>query len=229
MNSRKSMNKLLVSVALISGAFLFAGCTSVGNSNSNVSNVNARISAVNENVNTSASNTNSVTKESNKKDMDTGKMEKKAVIKTNKGVMEIGLYTEKAPITTQNFIDLIEKDFYNGLIFHRVIKDFMIQGGDPDGVGTGGPGYKIEDEFDPALSHSKKGVLSMANSGPNTGGSQFFVTLIETPWLDGKHAVFGEVISGIEVLEAIGATETGFQDKPAEDIIMESVTVEDNA
>lgn len=158
---------------------------------------------------------------------DRGKKEKKAIISTNLGVMEIALYTEKAPITTQNFIDLSEKGFYNGLIFHRIIDGFMIQGGDPKGNGTGGPGYTIEDEFDPALTHNKKGILSMANAGPGTGGSQFFITLVPTEYLNGRHAVFGEVVAGMDVLEKIGKVETNASDKPLEDVVMESVTIED--
>ena len=150
---------------------------------------------------------------------------KTAVFETNKGTFEIELFTEKAPITTKNFIDLTEKGFYNGLIFHRVIDGFMIQGGDPDGRGTGGPGYTIDDEFHPDLRHDTEGILSMANSGPNTGGSQFFITLAPTPWLDGKHAVFGKVTRGMNVVKAIGKVEKGAMDKPVEDIIMNKITI----
>ena len=128
---------------------------------------------------------------------------KTAVFETNKGTFDIELFTDKAPITTQNFIDLTNKEFYNGLIFHRVIDGFMIQGGDPEGRGSGGPGYTIEDEFHPDLKHDSEGILSMANAGPNTGGSQFFITLAPTPWLDGKHAVFGKVREGMNVVESI--------------------------
>ena len=152
-------------------------------------------------------------------------MSKTAVFETSKGTFEIELYTGKAPITTKNFIDLVEKGFYDGLIFHRVIAGFMLQGGDPEGKGTGGPGYEIEDEFHPDLKHDSEGILSMANSGPNTGGSQFFITLAATPWLDGKHAVFGNVISGLGVVKAIGDVETGFQDKPAEDVVIKKITI----
>ncbi len=152
-------------------------------------------------------------------------MNRYAVIKTNMGTMKLELFEDKAPITTKNFIDLAEKEFYNGVIFHRVIKNFMIQGGDPDGIGTGGPGYSIKDEFHPDLKHDSKGILSMANSGPDSGGSQFFITLAATPWLDGKHAVFGKVVEGEDVLDAIGVTETGARDKPVTDVVMESVTI----
>ena len=153
-------------------------------------------------------------------------METIVKIETNKGIMKFKLYDEQAPITTDNFKKLINEGYYDGIIFHRVIKDFMIQGGDPTGTGTGGPGYAIQDEFSPELKHSKKGILSMANSGPNTGGSQFFITLIPTAWLDNKHAVFGELIEGEDVLDAIGSTETGSGDRPIEDVTMLKVTIE---
>ena len=118
-----------------------------------------------------------------------------AVFKTNKGTFEVELFEDKAPVTTKNFIDLAEKGFYDGLIFHRIIDGFMIQGGDPNGDGTGGPGYHIPDEFDPELRHDDEGILSMANAGPNTGGSQFFITTVPTEWLNGNHTIFGEVVS----------------------------------
>ncbi|MBR9990075.1 MAG: peptidylprolyl isomerase [Gemmatimonadetes bacterium] len=148
-----------------------------------------------------------------------------AKFKTTQGDFSIELFEDRAPITTKNFIDLVEKGYYDGLIFHRVIKDFMIQGGCPQGTGTGGPGYKIADEFHPGLRHDAAGVLSMANAGPNTGGSQFFITLAATPWLDGKHAVFGKVTSGMDVVEKIGKVSTDSGDRPAEPISMD-VTVE---
>jgi peptidyl-prolyl cis-trans isomerase B (cyclophilin B) len=119
----------------------------------------------------------------------------KAIIKTNKGDISLTLFDELTPITVANFVNLAQKGFYNGLKFHRVIKEFMIQGGCPQGTGTGGPGYKFQDEFNPQLRHDKPGKLSMANAGPNTNGSQFFITHVPTPWLDGKHSIFGEVIS----------------------------------
>lgn len=144
---------------------------------------------------------------------------------TNMGEFDIELFEDKVPETTKNFIDLTEKGFYNGLIFHRVIADFMIQGGDPNGNGTGGPGYTIKDEFHKELRHDSEGVLSMANAGPNTGGSQFFITLVKTPWLDGHHAVFGKVVKGIEVIRKIGVVDTDFRDKPLKDVVMESVKI----
>ncbi len=139
-------------------------------------------------------------------------------LETNMGVMKIKLYDDKAPKTVKNFKDLVQKGFYDGTIFHRVIKNFMIQGGDPTGTGTGGPGYEIPDEFGAGLKHSKKGILSMANAGPNSGGSQFFITLAATPWLDGKHAIFGELTEGMEVLDKIGSTPTDAGDRPKAEV-----------
>ncbi len=124
-------------------------------------------------------------------------------IVTSKGTIQGELFADKVPLTTANFINLVERGYYNGLAFHRVIKDFMVQTGDPQGNGTGGPGYTFTDEFDSSLKHSKPGIFSMANRGPNTNGSQFFITHKETPWLDGKHSVFGQVTSGQEVVNAI--------------------------
>lgn len=149
-----------------------------------------------------------------------------AKFETSKGDFKIELYEDKAPITTKNFTDLVNKNFYNGLIFHRVIPGFMIQGGDPKGNGTGGPDYKIPDEFHPDLKHDAVGILSMANAGPNTGGSQFFITLAPTPWLDKKHAVFGKVIAGLDVVQTIGKVKTGAMDKPAEDVVIKKITIE---
>jgi cyclophilin family peptidyl-prolyl cis-trans isomerase len=144
------------------------------------------------------------------------------------GTFKVELFSDLAPKTVQNFIDLAEKGFYNGVIFHRVIDKFMIQGGDPTGTGRGGPGYAILDEFGPGLKHDKPGILSMANAGPNTGGSQFFVTLVPTPWLDGKHAIFGAVVEGMDVVEAIGKTKVDSSDKPVADVVIESLTIAGN-
>lgn len=127
----------------------------------------------------------------------------KILIKTNKGDIATTIFASKVPTTAANFLNLAKKGYYNGLTFHRVIKDFMIQGGDPTGTGSGGPGYKFEDEIVPGLKHSKPGILSMANAGPGTNGSQFFITHVATPWLDGKHTVFGEVTDGQAVVDAI--------------------------
>ena len=144
------------------------------------------------------------------------------------GDFKIELYSDLAPNTVKNFTDLAQKNFYDGVIFHRVIDDFMIQGGDPTGTGRGGPGYTIPDEFGEGLKHNAPGILSMANAGPDTGGSQFFITLVPTPWLDGHHAIFGHVIEGMNVVEAIGHTKTNKQDnRPVKDVIIEKITIEE--
>jgi cyclophilin family peptidyl-prolyl cis-trans isomerase len=127
----------------------------------------------------------------------------KASIETDKGSMVLELFADKTPKTVNNFVFLAREGFYNGTIFHRVIADFMVQGGDPTGTGRGGPGYRFADEFHPSLKHDKPGILSMANAGPGTNGSQFFITHIPTPWLDGKHSVFGEISEGMDVLMSI--------------------------
>jgi len=161
---------------------------------------------------------------------------------TSEGNFTIQLFEEQAPKTVANFAGLAEgtkewtdprsgkkvkTPYYNGTIFHRVIKDFMIQGGDPLGQGTGGPGYNFEDEFHPTLRHGKAGILSMANRGPNTNGGQFFITLEQTPWLDNKHTVFGEVVSGMDVITKIGSTSTSKPgDRPLKPITIDSVTIE---
>lgn len=144
---------------------------------------------------------------------------------TNKGVFVAEMFEDKAPLTTKNFIELVEKGFYDGVIFHRVIDGFMIQGGDPTGTGMGGPGYKIKDEFGEGLKHDDEGILSMANAGPNTGGSQFFITLAPTPWLNGHHAIFGKVVEGMDVVRLIGVVPTDFRDRPREAVTMEKVEV----
>jgi len=146
----------------------------------------------------------------------------KATIKTNKGEISLRLFADLTPITVANFVNLARRGFYNGLKFHRVIEDFMIQGGCPYGTGTGGPGYKFEDEFVPELKHDKPGILSMANSGPNTNGSQFFITHIPTPWLDGKHSVFGEVL-GPQDQDAVNSIE---QNDVIEEIAIEGDTAD---
>ena len=153
-----------------------------------------------------------------------------AVIKTNMGTIEIELFAKETPKTVENFAGLANKDYYNGVIFHRVIENFMIQGGDPTGTGRGGDSFwggKFADEIVPALKHDVPGVLSMANAGPNTNGSQFFITLVATPWLDGKHTVFGKVIAGMDVVSAIGKVATSKPgDNPLKDVVMETVTIE---
>ena len=163
---------------------------------------------------------------------------------TNLGTFIAEMFEDKAPLTTKNFIDLTEKGYYDGLIFHRVIDGFMIQGGcpnvrfeDPQDLskkpvikgmpGTGGPGYQIDDEFGEGLKHDDEGILSMANAGPNTGGSQFFVTLAPTPWLDGKHAIFGKVVEGMDVVRDIGHIPVGPRDMPQYIILLKKVEVVD--
>jgi peptidyl-prolyl cis-trans isomerase A (cyclophilin A) len=152
-----------------------------------------------------------------------------ARVVTNHGEFRIELFEDRAPVTTSNFIDLAARKYYDGVIFHRIIDGFMIQGGDPTGTGRGGPGYSIKDEFHPELKHTSEGLLSMANAGPNTGGSQFFITLNATPWLDGKHAIFGKVVDGLDVVQKIGKVKTGPGDRPVENVVMESVTIEGEA
>lgn len=152
-------------------------------------------------------------------------MNRKVYFHTNLGDFTAELFEDKAPKTAGNFLELVEKGFYDGVIFHRVIDDFMIQGGDPTGTGMGGPGYTIDDEFGPGLAHSSEGILSMANAGPNTGGSQFFITLVPTPWLDGHHAIFGKITEGMDVVHKIGSTPTDFADRPLEDVVMEKVEI----
>ena len=151
----------------------------------------------------------------------------KATIETSKGKIVIELYKDKAPKTVENFVTLTKKGFYNGIIFHRVIPGFMVQTGDPTGTGRGGPGYSFADEFAPDLHHEGPGMVSMANAGPNTNGSQFFITLAATPWLDGKHAIFGHVIEGQNVVEQIVAVQRDANDKPLEDIVMKQVTIQE--
>ena len=150
----------------------------------------------------------------------------KARIETDKGAMVIELYADKAPKTVNNFVFLSREGFYDGIIFHRVIKDFMAQGGDPTGKGTGGPGYRFADEFHSSLKHDKPGRLSMANAGPGTNGSQFFITHVPTPWLDNKHTIFGQVVEGMDVLMSIPPRDPMNANAPAVKII--KVTIEES-
>lgn len=156
-----------------------------------------------------------------------------AVFNTTMGDFEIELFHKEAPETVWNFVNLAEGrqptvkegPYYNGLIFHRVIRGFMIQGGCPEGSGRGGPGYRFADEFDKNLRHSSEGILSMANAGPGTNGSQFFITLGPTPHLDGRHTVFGKVVKGMDVVKKIGDTPTGAMDRPRTDVVINSLEI----
>ncbi|MBD3362206.1 peptidylprolyl isomerase [Candidatus Dojkabacteria bacterium] len=157
-----------------------------------------------------------------------------AIIKTNMGDFKIEFFADKVPMTVSNFIILAKEDYFDGILFHRVIDQFMIQGGDPEGTGMGGPGYQFPDEFHKELSNLK-GTISMANSGPDTNGSQFFINLVDNTQLDydkepstSKHAVFGKVVEGMDVVEEIGKVETGALDKPIEDVVIEDVIIEEN-
>lgn len=147
-----------------------------------------------------------------------------AVIKTDQGEMTFDLHAAKTPKTVNNFVFLAQAGFYDGTIFHRVIDDFMAQGGDPTGTGRGGPGYRFQDEFDEALRHDRRGVLSMANAGPDTNGSQFFITHRPTPHLDGKHSVFGQLVDGEEVLMSIPARDPNQPNAPA--VTIESIEIQ---
>lgn len=149
----------------------------------------------------------------------------KIKIETTLGDITGELYPVEAPNTVQNFVKLAKKGFYDGIIFHRVIPEFMIQTGDPTGTGMGGPGYQFSDEFSPNLHHDKPGMISMANSGPGTNGSQFFITDAPTPWLDNKHTIFGKVTEGIDIVHKIAHAERGAGDKPVTTIAMKKVTV----
>lgn len=149
----------------------------------------------------------------------------KVKFETNHGDIVIELYKEM-PITAGNFKKLVEEGFYDGVIFHRVIDGFMIQGGDPKGTGTGGPGYTIKDEFTESdLDENNRGTISMANAGPNTGGSQFFINLVDNNFLDGKHPVFGKVVEGMDVVDEIGKVETDSSDRPTEEVVIERASV----
>ena len=148
------------------------------------------------------------------------------ILETTQGNVTIEMRPDLAPLHVEQIKGLVKKGFYDGIVFHRVIEGFVIQGGCPQGTGTGGPGYRFADEFDPNLRHDSAGVLSMANAGPNTNGSQFFITLAATPHLNDRHSVFGKVTKGMDVISAIGQVATGAMDRPKEPVIMEKVTIQ---
>ncbi len=148
-----------------------------------------------------------------------------AEFNTNRGNFKIELFGDKAPLTVGNFKKLVDEGFYNGLIFHRVIPNFMIQGGCPHGTGKGRPGHSIRDEFHPDLKHNSKGILSMANAGPNTGGSQFFITVAPTPWLDRKHSIFGKVIQGMDIVDEISKVDKDRNDKPLKNVVINTIKI----
>ena len=150
-----------------------------------------------------------------------------ATLNTNHGVMVIELFPEEAPKTVNNFVFLAREGFYDEVIFHRTMENFMIQGGDPTGTGSGGPGYRFEDEFVPSLVFDSPGILAMANAGPNTNGSQFFITTVPTPHLDGKHTIFGRVLEGQEVADAISKVRTGARNKPMRNVVIESIEIQE--
>ena len=164
-----------------------------------------------------------------------------ATLNTSQGPIKVRLFPDQAPKTVRNFVELAEGSrkwtdprsgaqtsdpLYNGTIFHRVIPDFMVQGGDPLGTGTGGPGYKFGDEIHPDLAFDRPYLLAMANAGPGTNGSQFFITVVPTPWLTGKHTIFGEVVEGADLVQAISQANTDRRDRPTQDVVLESVVIE---
>ena len=151
-----------------------------------------------------------------------------ATFKTNHGDIEIELFRSQAPVTVNNFVFLARDGFFNDVIFHRVIPDFMIQGGDPDGTGTGGPGYKCQGEFDKSLAFDTTGILAMANSGPGTNGSQFFITVAPTTHLNGKHTIFGKVTSGLDVVDAIVKVAQGSGNRPTDPVIIERIEIQES-
>jgi peptidyl-prolyl cis-trans isomerase A (cyclophilin A) len=214
---------LVIAVAILAGCGEKKDTTTLPDNNKQQTTTNTTTPPSNTTTQTkdttTKKDTTTTTSKDTKSEGDIVKME------TSMGTIKIKLYSDKAPITTGNFKELVKKGFYNGLIFHRVIDGFMIQGGDPTGTGAGGSEKKIKDEFHPELKHSKEGILSMANAGPNTGSSQFFITLAPQPHLDNRHSVFGEVIEGMDVVKKIGKTKTGAGDKPEKEVKMTKVTL----
>ena len=231
----------LFSVAILFAAFVLAGCgqqktdevkTSDTKTDTKINN-NTTVTPNSTTTQSSTTTTTTTKVDSVKKDSTVTKEEPKTdaghimKIETTMGTIKVKLFADQAPMTVAHIEGLVNKGFYNGILFHRVIDGFMIQTGDPTGTGTGGSGTKIKDEFGPGLKHTKAGTVSMANAGPNTGDSQFFITLDATPWLDGKHAIFGEVIDGMDVVKKIGKvpTDKAKGDRPVTDVKMTKVTM----
>ncbi len=204
---------------------LFAGCSSTGSNSKTPANsaVSTDQTAAAETLKAEAPAAQKTVTETQTAQQEEGIV--KIKIETTMGDIYADLYEKEAPKTVENFVKLAKKGFYDGIIFHRVIPQFMLQTGDPTGTGMGGPGYSFDDEFSPNLRHDKPGVLSMANSGPNTNGSQFFITQVPTPWLDNRHSVFGQVTKGMDVVNSIAAVPRDGRDKPLTEISMKKVTV----
>lgn len=210
------MKKLGIITIILLSLFLFTGCVNSSDSNTSTD------------TNESQDNNQEATAKNQTEDPminSTPQPNKTVVLKTNKGDIKIELFNSTMPITANNFLKLAEQDFYDGVIFHRVIPDFMIQGGDPDGNGTGGPGYNIPDEFTDK-NKNDRGTISMANSGPDTGGSQFFINVVDNNFLDSKHPVFGKVVEGMDVVDEIVKVEADAMDRPVDEVVIEDVVVQ---
>lgn len=210
------MKKLGIITIILLSLFLFTGCVNSSDSNTSTD------------TNESQDNNQEATAKNQTEDPminSTPQPNKTVVLKTNKGDIKIELFNSTMPITANNFLKLAEQDFYDGVIFHRVIPDFMIQGGDPEGNGTGGPGYNIPDEFTDK-NKNDRGTISMANSGPDTGGSQFFINVVDNNFLDSKHPVFGKVVEGMDVVDEIVKVEADAMDRPVDEVVIEDVVVQ---
>lgn len=225
------LNKASTLIVLLLGAFLLAGCQSVNPTEPSVPEEDVKGASDSTDQYNNSENNEMIQQNNNQKTyaaapeltIDANKTYV-ATLKTNKGDVKIELYTKDAPQTVNNFVFLAKDGFYNGVIFHRVIKDFMVQGGDPTGTGMGGPGYQFEDEIH-ENNLNNRGTISMANAGPDTNGSQFFINVVDNNFLDGRHTVFGKVTEGMDVVDAIVAAETDATDKPVETIVINEVAI----
>ena len=207
--------KALIFVAVALAAFALAACSGSGDATPTASVSNTQTAG--ESAITQYSSPPAMSIDSEKSYT--------ATLKTNHGDVTIDLFAAEAPVTVNNFAFLARENFYDGVIFHRVIDGFMIQGGDPTGTGTGGPGYRFQDEIVSSLTFAEAGLLAMANAGPGTNGSQFFITVTPTPHLNGNHTIFGKVTDGYDVVLAISQVNTGPRDKPADDVVIESISI----